>query len=226
MCPYHLGPSIILARSYDDNRFPVLGTRAKWSPISEPTCQKKSSVGFMRTSMLLYRRSDARKNARREKERPETSPGGAPEHPTDDSAQGQQHQWATSPLSEGYVNYFDALWQAIAEMSPKKWDVSTWDYQTLLACSAEETEAIQQYGVEIQRQAYEVVCELQDQRDAAEASRAQIKARAERKGPQAEESHVPLSSKTHLMQQSSSETAAWSVENQPEQQRTYSCPLA
>ena len=27
---------------------------------------------------------------------------------------------------------------------PPKWDVSTWDYKTQLACSAEETEAIQQ----------------------------------------------------------------------------------
>ena len=122
------------------------------------------------------------------------------------------------------MDYSGALRQAIAEMPPK-WDFSTWDYQTQLACSAEETEATQQYGVEIPRRAYEIVCELQDQRDAVEASRAQIKARAERKGAQAKESHAPPSSETHLMQQSSSENTARSLEHQPEQQRTYSCPL-
>ena len=87
------------------------------------------------------------------------------------------------------------------------------------------TEATQQCGVEIQRRAYEIVCELQDQRDATEASRAQIEARAERKGVQAKESHAPPSSLTHLMRQSSSENAARSLEHQPEQQRTCPCPL-
>ena len=127
-------------------------------------------------------------------------------------------------FSEGYMDYSDALRQAIAEMPPK-WDFSTWDYQTQLACSAEETEAIQQYGVAIQRRAYEIVCELQNQRDAAEASRAQTEAGAERKGAQAKESHAPPSSQTHLMQKLSSENAARSLEHQPEQQRTYSCTL-
>ena len=63
------------------------------------------------------------------------------------------------------MNYSDALRQAIHRLhsgDAPKWDFSTWDYQTQLACSAEETEAIQQYGVAIQRQAYEIVCELQD----------------------------------------------------------------
>ena len=128
-------------------------------------------------------------------------------------------------FSEGYMDYSNALRQAIAEM-PSKWDFTTWDYQTQLACSAAETEAIQQYGVAIQRRAYEIVCELQDQRDAAEASRAQTEARAERKGAQAKESHALPSSQTNLMQKSSSENAARSLEHQPEQQRTYSCPLA
>ena len=118
----------------------------------------------------------------------------------------------------------DALRQAIAEMRPK-WDSSTWDYQTHLAFSAQEREAIQQYRVEKQRRAYEIVCELQDQRDAAEASRAQIEARAEGKGAQAKESHAPQSSQAQLMQESSSENAARSLEHQPEQRRTYSCPL-
>ena len=58
-------------------------------------------------------------------------------------------------FSEGYMDYSDALRQAIAEMLPK-WDFSTWEYQTQLACSAEETEAIQQYGVAIQKRAYEI----------------------------------------------------------------------
>ena len=122
------------------------------------------------------------------------------------------------------MDYSVALRQATAEMPPK-WDSSTWNYQTQLACSAEETEAIQQYGVAIQRRAYEIVCELQNQRDAAEASRAQIEARAERNGVQAKESHAPPSSQTHLMQKPSSENAAGSLEHQPEQQRTYSCSL-
>ena len=67
--------------------------------------------------------------------------------------------------------------------------------------------------------------ELQDQRDAAEASRAQVEAQAEREGAQAKESHAPPSSQTHLMQQSSSENATRSLEQQPEQQRTYAFPL-
>ena len=50
-------------------------------------------------------------------------------------------------FSEGYMEYSDALRQAIAEM-PLKWDLSTCDYQPQLAFSAEETEAKQQYGVE------------------------------------------------------------------------------
>ena len=111
----------------------------------------------------------------------------------------------------------------IAEMSPKR-DFSTWDYQTQRACSAEETEAIQQYEVAIQRRAYEIVCELQDQRDATGASRAQTEARAERKRAQAKESHSPPFSQTHLMQKSSSKNAARSLQHQPEQQTTYSCP--
>ena len=127
-------------------------------------------------------------------------------------------------FSEGYMDYSDALRQAIAEV-PTKWDFSTWDYQTQLACSAEKTEAIQQYGVPIQRRAYETVCKLQDQRDAAEASRAQTEARAQRRGAQAKKSHAPPSSHTHLRQKSSSENGARSLEHQPEQRRTYSCPL-
>ena len=39
------------------------------------------------------------------------------------------------------------------------------------------------------------------------------------------ESHAPPSSHTHLMQKSSSENAARSLQHQPEQQRTYSRPL-
>ena len=70
-----------------------------------------------------------------------------------------------------------------------------------------------------------MVWELQDQRDAAEASRAQVEAGAERKGAQAKESHAPPSSQTHLMQQSSSENAARPLEHQPEQQRTFAFHL-
>ena len=131
-------------------------------------------------------------------------------------------------FSEGYVNYSDALRQAIHLLhsgDAPKWDFSTWDYQTQLTCSAEESEAIQQYGVAMQRRAYEMGCELQDQRDAAEASRAQTKARAERKGAQAKESHAPPSGQTHLMPTSSRENAARSLEHLPKQQRTYSNPL-
>ena len=162
----------------------MLGARAKWTPISEPTCQKKIAVGFVRTSKPMYQRSDARKLGEEKKNDPETretSPGGEPfSHPgiprMIDHKDSSTNKWATSPLSEGYIDDSDALRQAIiiAEMRPK-WDFSIWDHQTQLAYPAEETEAIQQYGVEIQRRAYEIVCELQeDQRDAAEASRAQI----------------------------------------------------
>ena len=100
----------------------------------------------------------------------------------------------------------------IAEVPPE-WDFSTCDYQTQLACSAEETEAIQQYGIAIQRRAYETECELQHQRDAAEARRAQTEEREERRGAQAKESHAPPSCQNHLMQKSSSENAAmrWST---------------
>eukprot|EP00904_Undaria_pinnatifida_P009492 jgi/Undpi1/5673/HiC_scaffold_2.g00947.m1 len=52
---------------------------------------------------------------------------------------------------------------ATAEM-PSKWDFSTWDYQTQLVCFAEETEAIQQHGVEIQRRAYEIVQVIERER--------------------------------------------------------------
>eukprot|EP00904_Undaria_pinnatifida_P013995 jgi/Undpi1/9726/HiC_scaffold_27.g12182.m1 len=96
----------------------------------------------------------------------------------------------------------------------------TWDYQTQLACSAEETEAIQQYGVEIHSR------ELRGQRDAAEAGRARIEARAERKAARAKESHAAPSSQTHLMQQSSSENAARSLDpSLNSRERTYLCPL-
>ena len=66
-----------------DNRWQGLG---QWVPILKRTCQKKSAVGFMRTSMLLYRRSDARKLPGERKNDPttrETSPGGEPfSHPS------------------------------------------------------------------------------------------------------------------------------------------------
>ena len=181
--------------------------------------------------MLLYhQRTDARKLPGEKKNGPETKetgPGGEPSSRPSvprviQHIQGQQHRWATSPWSEGYLDYSDALRRAtVVEITPK-WDSSTWNYQTQLDCPAEETEAIQQYGVEIQKRAYEIACELQDQQDAAEASRAQMEARAERKGAQAKESHAPPSSQTHLMQKSSSENTARSLEHQSEQQRTYS----
>eukprot|EP00904_Undaria_pinnatifida_P012419 jgi/Undpi1/8307/HiC_scaffold_25.g10776.m1 len=128
----------------------------------------------------------------------------------DAASRDQQLQRATGPLSGGNMDYSDALRQAIAKMRPK-WDFSTWDYRTVLACSAEETEAIHQYGVEQRRRACEIVSGLQDQRDVPEASRAQVEARAERKGAQAKESHAPPSSQTPLMQQLSSENAARSL---------------
>ena len=79
------------------------------------------------------------------------------------------------------MDYSNALRQAIAEVPPK-WGFSTWDYQTELACSAEEREAIQQYGVEVRRRAYEIVRELQDHREAAEARQAEHKQRHEQNG--------------------------------------------
>ena len=93
----------------------------------------------------------------------------------------------------GSMDYSNGLRQAIAE-TPPEWDFSTWDYQTELACCAEKPEAIQQYGVEAQTQAREVVRELQNQRDAVEASRAQVLAQTEQQGAQAKESHAPPSS--------------------------------
>ena len=53
-----------------------------------------------------------------------------------------------------------------------------------------KTTAIQQYGFEVRRRAYEIVWELQDQQGAPEASRAQAEVPAERKGAQANESHA------------------------------------
>ena len=92
---------------------------------------------------------------------------------------GQTHQYKDRPrylvhrvsarvetpfaLSEGYMDYSDALQQATAEMPPKR-NISALDNQTQPACSAEETHATQQYGVEIPRRAYEIACELQDRR--------------------------------------------------------------
>ena len=111
------------------------------------------------------------------------------------------------------MDYSDALQQAIAEIPPR-WYFSTWDYRTALDCSEKETEAVyHQYVVEQRRRACETVRELQDQRDAGEASRAQVESRAERKGAQAKERDAPPSSQTHLVQQSSSENAARSLEH-------------
>ena len=104
-------------------------------------------------------------------------------------------------------DYPRALMRAMEENSPNaRWDFAKINYLTDLECPPEEMNAIHQYGIELQRRAWEQVAQWQDaQENTANVSYIQVEGRAVRVGAQAKESSVPPSGRTSLFKRAPSE---------------------
>ena len=104
-------------------------------------------------------------------------------------------------------DYPRALMRAMEENSPNaRWDFAKRNYLTDLECPPEEMNAIHQYGIELQRRAWEQVAQWQDaQENTANVSYIQVEGRAVRVGAQAKESSVPPSGRTSLFKRAPSE---------------------
>ena len=103
-------------------------------------------------------------------------------------------------------DYPRALMRAMEENSPNaRWDFAKRNYLTDLECPPEEMNAIHQYGIELQRRAWEQVAQWQDaQENTANVSYIQVEGRTDMGGTQAKESSVTPSSRTSLFERAPS----------------------
>ena len=102
--------------------------------------------------------------------------------------------------------------------SNARWDYANRNYLTDLKCPPAEMNAIDQYGIELQRRAWEIVTEgQQDQENTANVSYTQVEGRADRGRAQAKESSVPPSSRTSLFERAPSEKPGELSMQQPKQ---------
>ena len=99
-------------------------------------------------------------------------------------------------------DYPRTLIRALEENPPNPtWDFANRNYLTDLECPPEEMNAIHQYGIELQKRAWEIAAEGQEyQENTANVSYTQVEGRADRGGAQVKESSVPPSSRTSLFE--------------------------
>lgn len=128
--------------------------------------------------------------------------------------QREQQQQQVDEVVSSDMDHATAVGIAWRECPPP-WSFSNWNYQTDLACSPEERNAIHEYGVDLQRRAWAIVVAAQHQRDTADVNAQQVEVRADRRGVPAKKSSAQPSSQTSLLELSSSENSAILSMQQP-----------